>query len=85
MAFPPPPPALLAAVSSSLPEVAEVSVDPEKASGAAEPEDRYVLRAVPVETKPEDPAIDAGGPDTDPPPANPPPRPGGRPVLKRVK
>jgi stringent starvation protein B len=85
MAFPPPAPALLAAVSTSLPDLGELSASADKGPETIDSEDRYVLRAVPVEAKPEAQAIDGDDEDPDPSPSSPPPRPGGRPVLKRVK
>lgn len=79
MAFPAPSPSVLAAVSRPL-EAPQAEVD----GPDADTENRCILRAVPVETKPE---TESGGAesDDDPPPPSPPTRSGGRPVLKRVK
>lgn len=80
MAFPPPSPALLTAMSTTLAE----PIDAQEAA-SEETERRHVLRVVPDEVKPDDQTTsdDTGG--DPPPPSSPPPRPGGRPVLKRVK
>lgn len=81
MAFPSPPPALLTAVSSALPDLVQApSTTSDDSNSVDEAEERYVLRVVPVETNHEE-----LGEGNDPPPSSPPPRPGGRPVLKRVK
>ncbi|WP_082877002.1 ClpXP protease specificity-enhancing factor [Hydrogenophaga crassostreae] len=81
MAFPSPPPALLTAVTSDLPDLLQSpSATAGDSNSADEPEERYVLRVVPVEPGPEE-----SGDGDEPPPSTPPPRPGGRPVLKRVK